>query len=195
MSQLKQHLELLLIGFTLLTGIMLYGNVAFSQQLIVVSLTTLGMYYLMSGALVLFDKRVERVMRFLYFVGMWSLSFGLLGLVFRLRFWVNGENVLMTGFAFGAVVLLVAVIYRQTTPKDKRTNVIAQLKPLINRLAIYPLVFVGFYLWPLADLYEHFGEFRYHAPYIEKLQESHDNPTDTLLRQELEELEKQLSKP
>lgn len=195
MSQLKQHLELLLIGFALLTGIMLYGNVAFSQQLIVVSLTTLGMYYLMSGALVLFDKRVERVMRFLYFVGMWSLSFGLLGLVFRLRFWVNGENVLMTGFAFGAVVLLVAVIYRQTTPRAKRKGVIDQLKPLINRLAIYPLVFVGFYLLPTGTLYTYFGAFRHHPAYVEKMLESHANPSDTLLQQQLEEMEIELSKP
>lgn len=195
MSQLKKNLEFILIGFALLTLIMLYGNVAFSQQLIVVALTTLGMYYLMSGALVLFDKRVERVMRFLYFVGLWSLSFGLLGLVFRLRFWANGENVLMTGFAFGAVVFLVSVIYRQTTPKDKRAGVVGQLKPLINRLAIYPLVFIGFFLWPLESLYHNFGEFRYHQPYVEKLIESHQNPQDTVLQQQLEEMEIELTRP
>lgn len=195
MSQLKKNLEWLLIGFALLTGIMLYGNVAFSQQLIVVSLTTLGMFYLMSGALVLFDRRVERVMRFLYFVGLWSLSFGLLGLVFRLRFWANGENVLMTGFAFGAVVFLVSVIYRQTTPKDKRAGVVAQLKPLINRLAIYPILFLGFFIWPLDSLYHTFGEFRYSEPYIENLIKSHQNPEDTLLQQQMEKMEKELSQP
>lgn len=195
MNQIKKNLEGLFIGFAVLTLIMLYGNVAFSQQLIVVALTTLGMYYLLSGALVLFDKRVERVMRILYFVGLWSLSFGMLGLVFRLRFWANAENVLMTGFAFGAVVFLVAVMYRQTTPKDKRQWVIEQLSPLIKRLAIYPLVFIGFFLWPTESLYRTFGEFRYHEPYVQKLLESHQNPTDTLLHKELEKMEKELVRP
>lgn len=195
MSTLKKNLELLFLFFALLTLIMLYGQVPFAQHLIVVSLTSLGMYYLMSGALVLFDKRVERVMRMLYFVGLWSVSFGLLGMVFRLRFWHNGENILLTAFGFSAVVLLIAVVYRQTTPKEKRPPVIHQLQPLIKRLAVYPVLFFLFYWWPVDALYQQFGRYRHHEAYVEAFLEAYHAPGDSIKQARLEKLEKELQQP
>ena len=137
----RQHLETILILFAVLTLGLLAGDVAFSERLIVVSLATLAMYYLMSGALVLFDKRVNRPMRILYFVGLWSICMGLLGVIFRLRFWLNSETLLMVATSIGAGSLVVLLLMRQMAGNEGSSQQREQLKPLFIRLLVYPAFF------------------------------------------------------
>lgn len=192
MMDWRKWAEPVMIGFAAITLLALYGQVSFAPQLVVVSLATLGMYYLLSGGLVLFDSRVERVMRFLYFVGLWSMANGLIGLIFRLRFWQRGDILLMMGIAFGAVVMLVSLFYRQTTPIDRRPAVIQQFTPLLRRLTIYPILFFVFYLWPTESLYRHFGEFRHNETYVRTFLDAWQNPQDSIKQVELEVLDKQI---
>ena len=188
----KQHLETLLILFAVLTLGLLAGNVAFSERLIVVSLATLAMYYLMSGTLVLFDKRVGRPLRILYFVGLWSISMGLLGVIYRLRFWVNSEPLLMVATGLGAGALVVLLVMRYLMGGEQSEQLRAQLKPLFIRLLVFPALFLLALSVPNYELYQTFGAHRDSPEYIERFIQSIENPEDSLLQQQFQHYEDSL---
>lgn len=183
----RKHIETILILFAVFTVVLLGTNVSFSDRLIVVSIATLAMYYLMSGTLVLFDSRVTRPMRILYFVGLWSICIGLLGIIFRLRFWINSELVLMVASGLSVGTLVVVLLMRQMAGGDQSQYTREQLKPLFTRLLIYPLFFIVFLSVPNRELYRSLGPNRDNPEYIERFIESIENPEDSVIQQQFQE--------
>jgi len=106
----KNWLEPALIAFVLFSIGLQYFRIEMAERLVVLSCTALALYYLLSGALVLFNKQVTRSMRMLYFFGLWSISVGLIGVIYTFRFWPNGRNLLMLGFSFGTAVMMILLL-------------------------------------------------------------------------------------
>lgn len=180
----KKHSEIILILFGFLTGLMLFGNIEFSERLIVVSTMSLGLYYLMSGALVLFNRHVLRLIRIIYFIGLWSITVGYLGIAFRLRFWPNSGMLLLMAIGFGVVVMSVLILYRFDS-KEKKPELRKQLSPLFKRLLFYPALFLLFYMIPNLQLYQSIGPERHDPEYTGLFIELLENPTDSLKQKAL----------
>lgn len=180
-----------LIAFTLFSIGLQYFRVEMAERLLVLSCSALALYYLLSGALVLFTKQVTRSMRMLYFFGLWSISVGLVGVIYTFRFWPNGGNLLMLGFSFGTAVMMILLLYRVMIKKNDR-SVRRQLAPLYTRLLIYPVLFLSLQLTPFDPLFHSFNKYRNHEEYREILKQTIDNPADTILQKKLIRIEKKL---
>ncbi len=187
----KNWMEPGLIAFTLFSIGLQYFRVEMAERLLVLSCSALALYYLLSGALVLFTKQVTRSMRMLYFFGLWSISVGLVGVIYTFRFWPNGRNLLMLGFSFGTAVMMILLLYRMMVKKNDR-SIRRQLAPLYTRLLIYPVLFLSLQLTPFDPLFHSFNKYRDHEEYREILKQTIDNPADTILQKKLIRIEKKL---
>ncbi|GEM_PF-2294773 len=187
----KNWMEPGLIAFTLFSIGLQYFRVEMAERLLVLSCSALALYYLLSGALVLFTKQVTRSMRMLYFFGLWSISIGLVGVIYTFRFWPNGRNLLMLGFSFGTAVMMILLLYRMMVKKNDR-SIRRQLAPLYTRLLIYPVLFLSLQLTPFDPLFHSFNKYRDHEEYREILKQTIDNPADTILQKKLIRIEKKL---
>ena len=187
----KNWMEPGLIVFALLSMGLQYFQVEMAERLLVLSCSALALYYLLSGTLVLFNKQVTRSMRMLYFFGLWSISVGLVGVIYTFRFWPNGGNLLMLGFSFGTAVMMILLLYRVMIKKNDR-SVRRQLSPLYARLLVYPVIFLILQLTPFDLLFHSFNKYRDHEEYREILKQTIDNPVDTLLQKKLIRIEKRL---
>jgi peptidoglycan/LPS O-acetylase OafA/YrhL len=176
---LKKHLEIFLIGFGLLTILMLYFNTPFSGRLIVASTMTLGLYYLMSGTLVLFNSQFIKPIRIIYFTGLWSILIGYTGLAFKLRFWNHGNTLLLMGISSGLVIMLMVLVYKKSLAK-KEKDIIPQLNPIFKRILIYPAIFFMFYITPNIILYQNFGDKRDDKEYVRLFIDVVDHPGDSV---------------
>lgn len=179
-----KYMEMIFIGLATLTAIMLYGNVLLAGKLVVMGFSVLSFYYLLSGALVLFDPKVERSMRILYFVGLWTISTGLLGCIFRLLFWINNELLLLMASLFGVAVLFVSLVYQLQAAPGERRAIRHQLSPLFKRILVYPALFFLLYATSVETLYRNFGTHRLNEEYIEVFLDAYYHPEDSL-KQEL----------
>jgi hypothetical protein len=180
-----------LIVFALLSIGLQYFQVEMAERLLVLSCSALALYYLLSGALVLFNKQVVRSMRMIYFFGLWSISVGLVGVIYTFRFWPNGGNLLMLGFSFGTAVMMILLLYRVMIKKNDR-SIRRQLSPLYMRLLVYPVIFLILQLTPFDLLFHSFNKYRDHEEYREILKQTIDHPADTLLQKKLIRIEKKL---
>ncbi len=187
----KNWMEPGLIAFTLFSIGLQYFRIEMAERLLVLACSALALYYLLSGALVLFTKQVTRSMRMLYFFGLWSISVGLVGVIYTFRFWPNGRNLLMLGFSFGTAVMMILLLYRVMIKKNDR-SVRRQLAPLYSRLLLYPVIFLILQLTPFDPLFHSFNKYREHEEYREILKQTIDNPADTLLQKKLIRIEKKL---
>jgi len=187
----KNWMEPGLIAFTLFSIGLQYFRIEMAERLLVLACSALALYYLLSGALVLFTKQVTRSMRMLYFFGLWSISVGLVGVIYTFRFWPNGGNLLMLGFSFGTAVMMILLLYRVMIKKNDR-SVRRQLAPLYSRLLLYPVIFLILQLTPFDPLFHSFNKYRDHEKYREILKQTIDNPADTLLQKKLIRIEKKL---
>lgn len=191
--KLKQYLEPILLVFAIFTIILQYNEVAYSSRLTVMSMSVVALYYLLSGALVLFNKRVANAMRIIYSIGLWSIAVGLVGTISKLQFWPNAGIQLLLGFGIGIVVMIIVLTYRFTVNEASKSAVHDQLVPIFNRLLVFPILFLLVYFAPFDATYQSFGKYRDSEQYQEVLKQSLENPMDSTYRNQLKELEKELS--
>ena len=184
MKFIRQYFEFLLIGFCLFTLLMLLLKIDFSDRLIVVSIALLAFYYLLSGALVLFNKQVLHGMRLIYFIGLWSVTVGLIGIVYKLRFWYNSDMLLLFAVTFNMVTLIFMFGYWHTSKKDVKVIIASQLKPILYRLLVFPVFFFFFYTISHYWLYERIGPYRDDAKYMQLYLKALENPKDYESQQE-----------
>lgn len=189
---LKKNFEAIVILFSIVALLFLYGRLPFSERLMIVGLSTLSLYYLLSGALVLFNSRIWRIMRLIYFVGLWSISIGLLGVIFKLSFWQNSRILLLVSFSSGMAVLIFIFSYYRTIKPEAKTIAADQLKPVLYRLAVYPLLFLLLFNVSSRSLYTYMGAHREDQQYIDLLMDTLDNPDDQKAAKALEDYKKEM---
>lgn len=188
----KKHFEFIVILFCLVTLLFLYGQVPFSERLMIVGFSTLSLFYLLSGALVLFNSSIWRYMRLMYFVGLWSISIGLLGTIFKLGFWQNSNLLLMVGFSFGLVLLLFMFSYWRAIKPEAKVIAVDQLKPLLSRLAVYPIIFLLLFNLPNRTLYHWIGDYNDDEKYIQLFFQTLENPEDEEAQEAFEKYKEEL---
>ena len=153
----------------------------------------LGLYYLLSGTLVLFDKRVNRSLRLAYGVGLWALGMGMLGLIYTFHFWKNSQSLLMMAAGFSMAVLVFLLLNYTFLPTDNKPGAGRQFTPLLSRLLIYLPLFLMLVFLPTRTLYHYFGPFRNNTEYIDRLMDALNHPEDTIKAYQLELIEKQIN--
>ncbi len=187
----KNLLEPGLILFAVLTLFLLYGRIPFAERLLVISFSSLALYYLLSGALVLFNRQVAHPIRLLYFFGLWSISMGILGAIYIFRFWPNGKNLLMLAFAISTATMMILLLY-QVIIKKNVESIRMQLAPLFKRLLIYPVIFLVLQVLPFEVLFSTFNRYRENEAYREALQKTMVNPADSAAQKRVIKMEKLL---
>jgi len=187
----KNLLEPGLILFAIFTLFLLYSRAAFAERLVVLSFSSLALYYLLSGALVLFNRQVAHPIRLLYFFGLWSISIGIVGVIYLFRFWPNGKNLLALAFAIATAIMMILLIYRIGFKKNDE-SIRLQLSPLFKRLLIYPILFLLLQLLPFDVLFSTFNRYRNNDEYREAIHKVIDNPADSLAQKKVIKMEKTL---
>ena len=185
MKLLKKYFEMLLILFALLSAVLAWGEMSFAALLMLTSFMTLAFYYMLSAVLVLADKRVSRPVRLLFVVGLYVLSAGIAGSLFRMLFWTGGEALLISALSFGAAVLIIAAVYYTKLKAELKDVIGSQLASLIKRVVPYLLLFALTYLAPTATLFDLVGQNRNDIRYRALFLKSMDNPDDADLRDSL----------
>ncbi len=190
---MKRHFEFWLIAFVLLCLFLLYGRMQFATALTVAALGMLGLYYLLSGTLVLFDNRVNRSLRLAYGIGLWALGMGMAGLIYTFHFWKNSRFLLMIAVGFSIAVLILLLISYYFLPVENKSSNGRQYVPILSRLLIYLPVFLLFIFIPNRTLYHYFGPFRDNDKYIDRLIDALDHPGDSTKAYQLELIEQKLN--
>lgn len=116
-------------------------------------------------------------------VGSVALGFALAaivsGILFKLQIWPGGDNMLLSGLTFLALILTIAIISNQFKKSDFFRRIYYR-GFIIGSLGIL-ILFTP--TTTLIDIY-----FRHDKEYGEKMKETLENPYDQKLQQELQEL-------
>lgn len=106
-----------------------------AEGLIVITASALAFYYLASGVLVLLDKvNVERIMRIMWFLGMWALAMVVLGAMATVLRWPVADTFLMCGAGGTMATVGFTWLNRQGMDTSIRDAYDTEIRPLARRL-------------------------------------------------------------
>lgn len=188
----KSYIEIFLITLSILAMLLLFFDIPYADKIVVVPFSALALYYLLSGALVLFNKKIVHGMRLIYFVGLWSITVGLIGFVYKLKFWFNSDLLLLFAAFLAMAVMAFMIIYFRTSGKDSKDSLKYQLQPIFLRLLIYPAIFFIFSTVPHGFLYGVFGEYRENETHMLLYLDVLEDPQNNDKREALQQYEQNL---
>lgn len=178
----KKNLEILLLLFVLLSIGLKFSAVAIGEGLTLLAGACLAFYYLASGILVLADRRrVERLMRLLYFIGLWAVCMSVLGIIGRLHFYLfpsDRELLLISLASLFATLLLAWLLSTNRRDAEEKKLFKHQLQPLALRAGIAFLCVALFLSLDYKTIYSYFGAYRHDTEYVRLLMEKMENPGD-----------------
>lgn len=184
---LRGQFELINIGLILVALYLLHLEFPPAQGMVVVLCCALSFFYLASGVLVLTDKgNIEKVMRIIWFIGMWAIAIAVLGMMARLLFWESNEILLMVAGAGVLASFAFIVLNRMGLDERVKDAYVMEMRPLMRRLipaaAIGAMLFFSNY----PTLYRVFGEYRHDSDYIELLSNKLNHPSNMNFRDDWE---------
>ena len=169
----------------LLAATMIYLEIGFGEQLVVMTFATLALYYLLSAAHVLFNKMILQSIRLTYFIGLWCVMLGLIGAIFKLRFWPYSPMLLVVSVSTGLTVLIFSLALAWLWRKQGKPELSRQIAPIAGRLLGFLPVFLMLYLWPNAQMYGIFGRHRSDAEHTRLLLRTLESPQNEAFRSDL----------
>ncbi len=166
----------------------LYVGFAPAQGMTVVLFCTLALYYLASGVLVLLDRQnIEKVMRLIWFLGLWGLSLLVLGAMSKLLFWTSAPMTLLAGGASALAVCAFLLLNRMGLSGELLQAFIRENRPLLRRLVIGLMLSSALYFSSNRVLYSYFGSNRDDPEYVQVLMDYLDHPDDKRAKERWEE--------
>jgi hypothetical protein len=135
MQALTRHLETIAVALAIGAFAALTAGWPSAEGLVVLTGAALAFYYLASGVLVLLDRaRVERLMRLVWFLGLWAVAMVVLGAMARVLDWPSAEGLLLTGAAGCVAAAGFGWLNRQGLDDELRAAYDAEMMPLGRRL-------------------------------------------------------------
>lgn len=106
-----------------------------AEGLMVITGCGLAFYYLASGVLVLMDRaNIEKLMRVVWFLGLWAVAMVVLGAMARVLDWSSDTMLLLAGGGGCLAAGLFAWLNRQGLQPEVRDAYDLEMKPLARRL-------------------------------------------------------------
>jgi hypothetical protein len=186
----KRYFEWILIGLAAVSLLLAFGQVRVAPLLMIMSFLILAFYYLLSATLVLTDKRVSRGMRLIFVVGLYMVSIGLVGSLFKLSLWRGSETLLVLALCTGAAVVIVMAVYYWFSSSGTRRSTAQQLGELAKRVLPYLLVTVFVSALPNETIFDNVNPHRSDHSYRALLLQALEQPDDVSLQDSLESYRK-----
>lgn len=179
MSFIKKYFEGILVTAALLSVVLAYGQVAPAPLMMIMCMLLLSFYYLLSAMLVLFDRRVSRAMRLIFIVGLYVISIGLVGSLFKLHLWHGSEMIMILAMSSGAAVLVVMAVYYWLNRTDLSKT--GQLGILAKRVVPFMAIFAFIFMLDYSTIFDNFDEHRHDQRYKELKLRSLADPANAAL--------------
>ncbi|MFT7588706.1 MAG: hypothetical protein ACI959_000918 [Limisphaerales bacterium] len=185
MDFFKKYFEIINLGLVLLAFYLLHIQFPPAQGMVVILCATLAFFYLGSGILVLLDKNnVEKVMRIIWFTGLWAVAIAVMGIMSRLLFWESNEIFMMVAGA-GCLASFAFIILNRMGLDDRiKLAYTREMWPLVRRLVPAMAIGLMLYFSSYPTLYRIFGEYRHDRNYIELISEKLTNPSNQNIKKE-----------
>lgn len=185
MQFIKKNFEWLLILLCAIGLLLTNGEVTGGPILTMMAFLAVAFYYLLSAVLVLTDKRVERPVRLIFIVGLYVISVGVVGTLFRVLFWQGADIMLIIALSSGVAVLAVVVLFNRFTKGATRYSIKEQLSRLTIRLVPFLFVFAAAHIVPTPIMFDLFAEHRDDSRYKELFLRSLEYPDNHALQDSL----------
>jgi hypothetical protein len=186
MSLIKKYFEGILILLALSSAVLALGQVRVAPLCMMTSFLALSFYYLLSAILVLTDKRISKPVRLTFVVGLYVVSIGIVGSLFKLLLWRGGDTLMIVALSSAVAVLIVVAAFRVLLNKEARTWAWPQLAVLLKRLVPYAVTFALISFHSDEVIFENFNYHRRDQAYKELLLKSLDDPGNQALKDSLQ---------
>lgn len=183
---IKRYFEGILIALALISVLLAFGRVRVAPLLMIMSFLLLAFYYLLSATLVLTDRRVSRPVRLIFVVGLYVVSIGLVGSLFKLSLWRGSETLLVLALCSGGAVLLVMTVFYRLSSSESRRPLGQQLGELAKRLLPYLLISTLAFTLPNEAIFDNLSPHRDDDRYQALLLQALDEGDDVTLQDSLE---------
>lgn len=177
---LSKYFEFILIGLTLLFLMIKPAMPQYGERISMLFFGSLSFYYLASAVLVFLDKkRIGRMMRLLYLIGLWAVSFSVIAVMARtLLLELDKELLIIALSACIGTLLFCWIYFRGLEEKDKEIFK-DQIPPLVLRNLISTFIVIAFLVIGNYAVYDMFGTHKKDPVYTEKIVNAYEHPGDT----------------
>jgi hypothetical protein len=174
---MHRWIEPMLLALILLSLFLLNKFFEPASGMLTLFAASFAFYYLASGILVLIDKNnIERSMRIIWFMGMWTVSFAIIGCMMRLLFWNGSKIFLLISGASALAVIAYSYLTRMGLQGELKSAYQREMKPMIIRL-IAGLIFAGICFFSSnRSLYYAFGAYRDDPTYVDLIERKLNEP-------------------
>ena len=180
----RKYIEWLLILQVIFSMVLIYLQVEVGYVLNMLTTWLLAFFYLLSSIRVIRDKRIERLLKLLYFFGLTSYALGWMGMMLKINFWPGSNEILILGCSGTLVVLIFYFLRFQK--EDNSFNI----QPLLIRGIPFILLFAYFALMSPTNTYGNFGRFKDDVEFSQAFIQAFENPEDPVAQEKLDHLKR-----